>query len=662
MAQTSFDSGSDKLPQRSVLHTPKDAENNWHPDLSREHPEWKAAHATQKDAAIAVDKDGVYVVKDGDTIYDIARRSLKVQSASTDSAAVKAEISKIVEHNVDAYPGLQTNPDLIHAGDQLRLGIQPETPTVLNVPPLPTDQAPAPVTPDVPPLAPVTPQAADVPDPALTTAPPAAAPPAAADITPAPLLAPPPLSPAPADLSGVPAFVPGPAPLVDGSTMVPPPYAAGPFPPVNGGSYTDQEAARLSQMMVNDPHAAANEMRSQIQQLDPQTASVLIAQTKNDEYVGGLGDLQVQVEYDQMGRDTGYRDVTMATQYGVEQIAELQSQPQYYNNGNPLGYIAGVVVGDLLWQQQRGLDFNDGRYSGWCNREQQRENYWNNNNGQFQQNWQNPNYRSNYQNQNWQSVAYNPTVNNTYVTNNRVDTTVINRPVNTTIINETINNSKTVLSNPKPITTAGLGQVHRVSGLPATGVATGRPEVAPVQPAQTVPIAGRPHAGAGEVIPKPVAPNVAPPREQTGAPAKTVDQGQIQRDQAAAPAKTQHEQEVRNAALATQAKAQHEQDVRNAALATQAKAQHEQDVRNAALATQAKAQHEQDVRNAALAAQAKAQHEQDVRNAALAAQAKAQHEQDVRNAALAAQAKAQHEQDVRNAALAAQAKVPPVKH
>jgi hypothetical protein len=219
--------------------------------------------------------------------------------------------------------------------------------------------------------------------------------------------------------------------------------------------YTDQEADRLSQIMVNDPHFAANELRGQLQQLDPQTASVLIAKTKNDEYVGGLGDLQIQVEFDQSGQDSGFRNVTMTTQNGIEQIAELQAQPPAYGqpgynpnyNPNPLGFVAGVIVGDLLWQQQRGLDFNDGRNQGWCNREQGREQYWNQNSGQILQNWGDANYRQQYQNQNWQTGAFHPTQNNTYITNNRIDNTTINKPVNITNINETINNTRTTTVN-----------------------------------------------------------------------------------------------------------------------------------------------------------------------------------------------------------------------
>jgi len=269
--------------------------------------------------------------------------------------------------------------------------------------------------------------------------------------------------------------------------------------------YTDQEADRLSRIMVNDPHFAADELRGQLQQLDPQTASVLIAKTKNDEYVGGLGDLQIQVEFNQQGYDSGYRNVTMATQNGVEQIAELQAQPPAYGQPgympgygqpgydpayapNPLGFVAGVIVGDLLWQRGRGIDFDDDRYRGWSHREQDREQYWNQNGNQFAQNWANPNYRQQYQDQNWQSGAYHPTTNNTYVTNNRYDNTTVNRPVNTTIINETINNTQTNNIRNQQTFNHTMGNAPRPTLEPAPNAGNRQP-INGGQPRHDVPVA-----------------------------------------------------------------------------------------------------------------------------------------------------------------------------
>ncbi len=355
--------------------------------------------------------------------------------------------------------------------------------------------------------------------------------------------------------------------------------------------YTDQEADRLSRIMVDDPHFAANELRGQLQQLDPQTASVLIAKTKNDEFVGGLGDLQIQVQFDQNGYDSGYRNVTMATQYGVEQIAELQAQPPAYaqpgyNPGyapNPLGFVAGVIVGDLLWQQNHGMRFDDDRYRGWCNREQEREQYWNQNNGQFAQNWANPNFRNQYQDQSWAQSAYHPTQNNTYVTNNRIDNTVINRPVNTTIINETINNTRnvsqhtnetfnrTIVNNPhqpivNPAAPAGNtgrppfnGQPqHRETAPPITGAPAGNNERQPIR--QGGAGAGQFNPGLGQnrnpaetarPVEKTPAANPGAPWQQTHPQGGTERTGQPARETvnpAANPAATQNRGESRQPA------------------------------------------------------------------------------------------------------------------
>jgi hypothetical protein len=622
------------------MHQPTDAENNWRPDLSRERPEWKTAHAAQRDANLDIDKDGVYVVKDGDTLSDIARRSLKQQNAATDVATVNQEIAKIVEHNVDAYPGLQHNPHLIHPGDQLRLGIHSDANATLEVPPLaaaaPTDKAA-----DAPLPAP-TPTVAQTDADLSGTAPVVASQPDAPPIVPP--VAPPPLVPLQGDPGAAPPPYPGAVqlntagagyssdqpnytdvPLSGGVAYAP---GAASYQSMAGGDYTDQEAARLSQLIANDPHAAANEMREQIQQLDPQTAGVLIGKTKDDELVGGLGDLQIQVEFDQTGRDSGYRNVTIATPDGIEEIAEIQAQPHGFNNADPLGFVAGVIVGDLAWQQRRGINFNDDQYRGWCNREQGRENYWYSNNDQFVQNWQNPNYRSSFQNQKWQIVANNPTVNNTYITNNRYDTTIINRPVNTTIINETINQTNKITNNPhpRPVSVAP-GQLHRSTSAPSQ-VVSGQPErkAPPVEP---TPIAGTPRPETA----------VAKAPDAEAARAKIQHDADLARQQAAT-AKAQHDAEVAREQAAT-AKAQHDAEVAREQAAT-AKAQHDAEVARQQAAT-AKAQHDAEVARQQ-AATAKAQHDAEVAREQ-AATAKAQHDAEVARQQ-AATAKAQHDAEV----------------
>ncbi len=135
MANSSFDSGRDNFARQNGVQSQG---NDWHPDLSRERKEWRAAHANQKNADLEVTQDGLYIVKDGDTIYDIARRALRAQNCSTDAASVKQEISQIIQSNADAYPRLIDNPDLIHAGDQLRLNSN--TDAAVNVPPSNRDQ------------------------------------------------------------------------------------------------------------------------------------------------------------------------------------------------------------------------------------------------------------------------------------------------------------------------------------------------------------------------------------------------------------------------------------------------------------------------------------------------------------------------------------------
>ena len=458
-------------------------------------------------------------MKDGDTIYDIARRALAAQNSPVNAASIKQEISQIIQSNADAYPRLANNPDLIHAGDRLQLGSDTNT-----------------VCPATTPL----------------------------ELQPSQQIRQTPNTDQPTGYDQQPSDFPNtyrPRNAVNQSYSIDGDYrdynydsrnSAGQSPDYRGSgrtydryndpnayivdrsdygaglnqndprdwaptrrdygydvnnqpgsdlSFTGQEALRLSQMMINSPHEAASELRDQIQRLDPQSAGELIAKTKNDECVGGLGDLQIQVEFDQYGRDTGFRNVTMATPDGIEQIAEIQSRPQpvaYGNDMNPLSFIAGVIVGDLLWQQRRGLDFNDDRYRGWCNREQERENCWNRDNGQFVQNWQNQEYRNRYQSQNWQQAAQHPNINNTYITNNRYDTTINNRTVNNTVINETINNTQNINAVRRPVHISE--PVHRVPGLtPTSPIVQHKPDtqIKGVLPAQTFPISQYPQ-GTGQ--------------------------------------------------------------------------------------------------------------------------------------------------------------------
>lgn len=465
-----------------VPHASQVPHHDWHPDMSREKPEWRTAHSRERERHLALDEHGRYHVKEGDTLFDIAIRLLKETNESTNAAAILSKVNHIAQQNFENCPGLRDNPHLLQPGQVLR--ILADGVNALSIPRLPIADGG-----QVPPAevqyAPAPPQVAapqDVPSPAQVSAAQDVPPPSPAQVAAAPVdnsqgsapadVVPPPPAPVEQVLPPATYGAKSTAPQIGEATTygVDTPAVAYPAPSPApdaayegaqpGGSYTDQEASRLSSMMVNDPHRAAAELRDQISQLDPQTAGRLITETKNDEIAGGLGDLQIQAEFDQYGRDTGLRNVTMATPDGIEQIAELQSRPASSSGENPLGLVAGVVVGDLLWQKQHGVDFNDDRYRSWCNREQTRENYWNANNGQFVQNWQNQEYRNQFQKQNWQQVAFNPTENNTYITNNRYDTTINNRQVNTSAINQTINNTTKFVDSHVPMTADGQ-PMHR---------------------------------------------------------------------------------------------------------------------------------------------------------------------------------------------------------
>ena len=203
--------------------------------------------------------------------------------------------------------------------------------------------------------------------------------------------------------------------------------------------YTDIEADRLSRIMVNDPHSAAAEMREQLQMLRPDDAVALIRKTKAYEFEGSLGDLNIRAELTQDGCDSGFRNVTMLTPEGPEQIAEFRAQPetcpQYYgNNGSygnngtygyedsyrrpayqidPLSAITGFIVGDLLWQNRngrRGWGYDDDGYRSFRQREEWREREWREHNGEFRNRWSDEDFRRDWhrrESQNWQQNAWN---------------------------------------------------------------------------------------------------------------------------------------------------------------------------------------------------------------------------------------------------------------
>jgi hypothetical protein len=172
--------------------------------------------------------------------------------------------------------------------------------------------------------------------------------------------------------------------------------------------------------MYDDPHAAAEELREELRTIPSDAAIALIRQTKVEETnygTGGLGDLQIQVELDQRGCDSGYRNVIIATPEGPEQIAEFQSGAPIcyddqvnYNQSyrpDPLASITTMIIGNYLWQQQHNLLRDDSYYHGWHHRQQLRENHWHNHHGEWQ-NWQNQDFRRNIQQQDWQQFAWQP--------------------------------------------------------------------------------------------------------------------------------------------------------------------------------------------------------------------------------------------------------------
>ncbi len=179
--------------------------------------------------------------------------------------------------------------------------------------------------------------------------------------------------------------------------------------------YTDYESRRLANMMAEDPKSAAAEMRDQLSQLSKEEAIDLIRTTKDRVIPGGAGDLMIQAEIDQNGCDTGYRNVTMATPEGPEQIAEIQTQPpscspdgaydDQYGDGrpriDPFAAITGIIIGGILshqrYEQYRSGNSYEERM--FMERQLRRENGWMSGRGDFQRQWQDPGWRQQQQTQ-----------------------------------------------------------------------------------------------------------------------------------------------------------------------------------------------------------------------------------------------------------------------
>jgi hypothetical protein len=231
--------------KHQVSDAPITPQHDWHPDMSRERPEWKAEHLKQKDAKFPIDENGIYIVQKGDTLFDIAIRSLKETKKSTNAAAIISKVNEIVRLNIDSNPSLKESSPLIHPGDRLKVAENSAT-AVLSDPSQSTEQA-----------VPAPPQVVELPTIILPT------------------------------------------PTID-------------VPAVPG----------------------------------PGTATAYPLHQPEQAYAP---------------------DALPATEPGI------YAQP----TADSLDPIADVIVGDLPWQRQRGVDFNDDRYRTWSNREQVGESRWN---------------------------------------------------------------------------------------------------------------------------------------------------------------------------------------------------------------------------------------------------------------------------------------------
>jgi hypothetical protein len=132
---------------REVKHQPTAHELAWRPDPAHAKPEWVQAHEAQKNQPLDVDQRGIHIVKYGETLDDIARRKLVGEGKTPSAHEIAAEAKMLAANNVDAYPGLAKNPDLVQPGWEIRTrpcpGTAPAETQVQTEPP-PRPQPPAP--------------------------------------------------------------------------------------------------------------------------------------------------------------------------------------------------------------------------------------------------------------------------------------------------------------------------------------------------------------------------------------------------------------------------------------------------------------------------------------------------------------------------------------
>lgn len=83
---------------------------------------WADAAREQAQKPVNADQTGEYEITRGDTLSGIAARMLKQNNQEVSRASVQEEMKRLLELN----PELKANPDLIRAGDKLKVSASPE--------------------------------------------------------------------------------------------------------------------------------------------------------------------------------------------------------------------------------------------------------------------------------------------------------------------------------------------------------------------------------------------------------------------------------------------------------------------------------------------------------------------------------------------------------
>ncbi|MBX9940405.1 MAG: LysM peptidoglycan-binding domain-containing protein [Candidatus Obscuribacterales bacterium] len=83
---------------------------------------WADAAREQAQKPVNADQAGEYEITRGDTLSGIAARMLKQNNQEVSRASIQEEMKRLLELN----PELKANPDLIRAGDKLKVSASPE--------------------------------------------------------------------------------------------------------------------------------------------------------------------------------------------------------------------------------------------------------------------------------------------------------------------------------------------------------------------------------------------------------------------------------------------------------------------------------------------------------------------------------------------------------